>query len=167
MARVNEALNHRWNVSGGLVSHAFEVLDKAAANFGVEPRYPFWDKPLVEFCLALPGEEKLKSGWGRSVLRRAMEGILPPAVQWRRDKIDFKSNLVEGIMNNHRPLLERVLGPEGDRIAPYVNLPAVTAAYGRLVNDPAGAKLDDIQQIWRSVSLSLWLRQVERGEALS
>lgn len=167
MARVNEGLNHRWTVSAGLVSHAFEVLDKAAANFGIEPRYPFWDKPLVEFCLALPAEEKLKNGWGRSVLRRAMEGILPPAVQWRRDKIDFKSNLVEGIMNNHRPLLDRVLGPDSERIAPYVNLAAVTAAYGRLSNDPAGARLDDIQQIWRSVTLSLWLRQVERGEALT
>ena len=89
----SEALTHRWLLSSGLVPHAFEVLDKAAANFGVEPRYPFWDKPLVEFCLALPGEEKLKDGFGRHVLRRAMQGVLPPAVQWRRDKIDFTANL--------------------------------------------------------------------------
>ena len=115
--RVSEALTHRWILSNGIVEHAFEVLDKAAANFGVEPRYPFWDKPLVEFCLALPGEEKLHDGFGRYVLRRAMEGILPPPVQWRRDKIDFKSNLVRGMLGNHRDLLDRVsgIGCEPDR----------------------------------------------------
>lgn len=158
----SETLTHRWLLSNGMVPHAFEVLDKAAANFGVEPRYPFWDKPLVEFCLALPGAEKLNQGFGRSVLRRAMEGILPPAVQWRRDKIDFTSNLVKGMLGNHRDLLDRVLVKDADRIAPYVNLAAVTAAYGRISSQPEAATLPDVQYVWRSISLSLWLRQVQQ-----
>jgi asparagine synthase (glutamine-hydrolysing) len=158
----SETLTHRWLLSNGMVPHAFEVLDKAAANFGVEPRYPFWDKPLVEFCLALPGAEKLSQGFGRSVLRRAMEGILPPAVQWRRDKIDFTSNLVKGMLGNHRDLLDDVLVKDAARIAPYVNLPEVSAAYGRIASQPEAATLPDVQYVWRSISLSLWLRQVQQ-----
>ena len=158
---VSEALTHRWILSNGVVEHAFEVLDKSAANFGVEPRYPFWDKPLVEFCLALPGEEKLHNGFGRYVLRRAMEGILPPPVQWRRDKIDFKSNLVRGMLGNHRDLLDSVLVSDASLIAPYVNLPEVTAAYARISRQPAEATLPDVQYVWRSIALSLWLRQVQ------
>ncbi|MES0089696.1 lasso peptide isopeptide bond-forming cyclase [Mesorhizobium sp. M0030] len=158
----SETLTHRWLLSNGMVPHAFEVLDKAAANFGVEPRYPFWDKPLVEFCLALPGAEKLNQGFGRSVLRRAMEGILPPAVQWRRDKIDFTSNLVKGMLGNHRDLLDKVLVADAALIAPYVNLPEVTAAYGRIARQPDEATLPDVQYVWRSISLSLWLRQVQQ-----
>ncbi|MGX5841780.1 lasso peptide isopeptide bond-forming cyclase [Mesorhizobium sp. ArgA1] len=157
----SETLTHRWLLSNGMVPHAFEVLDKAAANFGVEPRYPFWDKPLVEFCLALPGAEKLNQGFGRSVLRRAMEGILPPAVQWRRDKIDFTSNLVKGMLGNHRDLLDKVLVSDAALIAPYVNLPEVTAAYGRISRQPEAATLPDVQYVWRSIALSLWLRQVQ------
>ncbi len=157
----SETLTHRWLLSNGMVPHAFEVLDKAAANFGVEPRYPFWDKPLVEFCLALPGAEKLNHGFGRSVLRRAMEGILPPAVQWRRDKIDFTSNLVKGMLGNHRDLLDEVLVADAALIAPYVNLPEVTAAYGRISSQPEAATLPDVQYVWRSIALSLWLRQVQ------
>jgi asparagine synthase (glutamine-hydrolysing) len=157
----SETLTHRWLLSNGMVPHAFEVLDKAAANFGVEPRYPFWDKPLVEFCLALPGAEKLNQGFGRSVLRRAMEGILPPAVQWRRDKIDFTSNLVKGMLGNHRDLLDKVLVADAALIAPYVNLPEVTAAYGRISRQPEEATLPDVQYVWRSIALSLWLRQVQ------
>ncbi|AZO35012.1 MAG: lasso peptide isopeptide bond-forming cyclase [Mesorhizobium sp.] len=161
----SEALTHRWLLSTGLVPHAFEVLDKAAANFGVEPRYPFWDKPLVEFCLALPGEEKLKDGFGRHVLRRAMQGVLPPAVQWRRDKIDFTANLVNGMLGNHRELLDRLLISDSERIAPYVNLPAVAAVYDRMLRQPEQATLPDVQHVWRAVSLSLWLRQVEGNPA--
>jgi len=161
----SEALTHRWLLSTGLVPHAFEVLDKAAANFGVEPRYPFWDKPLVEFCLALPGEEKLKDGFGRHVLRRAMQGVLPPAVQWRRDKIDFTANLVKGMLGNHRELLDRLLISDSERIAPYVNLPEVNAVYDRLLRQPEQATLPDVQHVWRSVSLSLWLRQVQGSAA--
>lgn len=161
----SEALTHRWLLSTGLVPHAFEVLDKAAANFGVEPRYPFWDKPLVEFCLALPGEEKLKDGFGRHVLRRAMQGVLPPAVQWRRDKIDFTANLVQGMLGNHRELLDRLLISDSERIAPYVNLPEVNAVYERLLSQPEQATLPDVQHVWRSVSLSLWLRQVQGSPA--
>ncbi|ESY46019.1 lasso peptide isopeptide bond-forming cyclase [Mesorhizobium sp. RSR380A] len=158
----SETLTHRWLLSNGMVPHAFEVLDKAAANFGVEPRYPFWDKPLVEFCLALPGAEKLNRGFGRSVLRRAMEGILPPVVQWRRDKIDFTSNLVKGMLSNHRDLLDKVLVADAALIAPYVNLPEVTAAYGRIARQPDEATLPDVQYVWRSIALSLWLRQVQQ-----
>ncbi|ESW96670.1 asparagine synthase [Mesorhizobium sp. LSJC268A00] len=158
----SETLTHRWLLSNGMVPHAFEVLDKAAANFGVEPRYPFWDKPLVEFCLALPGAEKLNQGFGRSVLRRAMEGILPPAVQWRRDKIDFTSNLVKGMLGNHRDLLDKVLVADAALIAPYVNLSEVTAAYGRIARQPDEATLPDVQYVWRSIALSLWLRQVQQ-----
>ncbi|CDX41881.1 Asparagine synthase [Mesorhizobium plurifarium] len=161
----SEALTHRWLLSTGLVPHAFEVLDKAAANFGVEPRYPFWDKPLVEFCLALPGEEKLKDGFGRHVLRRAMQNVLPPAVQWRRDKIDFTANLVKGMLGNHRELLDRLLISDSERIAPYVNLPEVNAVYERLLSRPEQATLPDVQHVWRSVSLSLWLRQVQGSPA--
>ena len=154
-------MTHQGILSNVIVEHAFEFLDKSAANFGVEPRYPFWDKPLVEFCLALPGEEKLHDGFGRYVLRRAMEGILPPPVQWRRDKIDFKSNLVRGMLGNHRDLLDRVLVSDASLIAPYVNLPEVTAAYARISRQPAEATLPDVQYVWRSIALSLWLRQVQ------
>ncbi|TGP24015.1 MULTISPECIES: lasso peptide isopeptide bond-forming cyclase [unclassified Mesorhizobium] len=159
----SEALTHRWLLSNGLVPHAFEVLDKAAANFGIEPRYPFWDKPLVEFCLALPGAEKLHNGFGRHVLRRAMEGVLPPAVQWRRDKIDFTANLVKGMIGNHRDLLDKLLVSDGGLIAPYVNLPEVNAVYARMLRRPEQATLPDVQHVWRSVSLSLWLRQVQQN----
>ena len=46
----------------------------------IEARVPFLDPRLVEFCLALDPEEKLKDGLVKSVLRRAMRGTVPDEV---------------------------------------------------------------------------------------
>jgi asparagine synthase (glutamine-hydrolysing) len=94
-----------------------------------------------------------------------MQGVLPPAVQWRRDKIDFTANLVKGMLGNHRELLDTLLISDSERIAPYVNLPEVNAVYERLLSRPEQATLPDVQHVWRSVSLSLWLRQVQGSPA--
>jgi asparagine synthase (glutamine-hydrolysing) len=160
-ARIDESLHHRWQLARGLNAHAFEVLGRASAAFGIEERYPFWDKDLVEFCLSLPAEEKLSGGWSRLVLRRAMEGVLPPVVQWRRDKIDFTQSLVGGMLENHGPLLEATFGAEAERIAGYVDIPGIRAAYSRLRANPQTVKIDDVLHVWRTVSLSIWLRQLD------
>lgn len=160
----SEAAYHRWLISSPGVAHGFEVLDKAAASAGIEPRYPFWDKRLVEFCVALPASEKLHHGWSRSILRRAMDGILPPLVQWRRDKVDFKGNLVSGLLRHHRPLLESVLVRDVDGIGEYVNLAELAAACERMAASPDAARGDEVQFIWRAVSLALWLRDRRRSD---
>ena len=62
---------------------ALERYDRVAALYSIEVRHPFMDKRLVEFCLALPREQKIKNGWTKIVLRRAMAGILPDEIIWR------------------------------------------------------------------------------------
>lgn len=157
-ASSSEATHHRWLISSPGIAHGFEVLDKAAAAVGIEPRYPFWDKRLVEFCVGLPTSEKLSDGWSRHILRRAMGEILPAQVQWRRDKVDFKANLVRGLLRHHRPLLDSVLVRDVDGMADYVNLRELAAACERMASSPATARGDEVQFIWRTISLALWLR---------
>ena len=154
-----EREHHLGALSGGLQPYALEVLDKAAAAAGVEARYPFWDKRLVEFCLDLPSDAKLSGGWSRMILRKSMEGILPTAVQWRRDKFDFTPHLRRGMLTHHRPLLDRIVLDDADDIGGYVDLGAVAAAYRRMAERADGL---DVQAVWRTVALALWLRQ-QRG----
>jgi len=163
-ASSSEAAHHRWLISSPGIAHSFEVLDKAAATAGIEPRYPFWDKRLVEFCVGLPAREKLSGGWSRHILRRAMEGILPAEVQWRRDKVDFKANLVRGLLHHHRSLLDGVLVRDVYGIADYVNLRELSAACERMASSPVTARGDEVQFIWRTVALALWLKAGRRSD---
>ena len=47
----------------------------------------------MEFCLALPPEQKLHKGLNRMVMRRAMAGIVPEEIMRRGDKVDFRPSI--------------------------------------------------------------------------
>ncbi|HET8892081.1 MAG TPA: asparagine synthase-related protein [Candidatus Angelobacter sp.] len=48
--------------------------------------HPFLYRPLVEFCLAVPPDQFLRNGEGRSLMRRALSGLLPPRILTRKSK---------------------------------------------------------------------------------
>lgn len=48
--------------------------------------YPWLDKRLIEFCLAIPARLKVGNGFQRYLIRRALDGVLPKKIQWRTSK---------------------------------------------------------------------------------
>ncbi|WP_086738228.1 asparagine synthetase B family protein [Erythrobacter colymbi] len=71
-----------------------ERYDRVAAEFAIEPRDPFLDVRLLEFCLTLPADRIKREGWPKLILRRAMEGYMPDALRWRtgRTHVGFRFN---------------------------------------------------------------------------
>jgi asparagine synthase (glutamine-hydrolysing) len=63
--------------------------DRSSMAFSIESRVPFLDHPLVEFVLSLPPHLKIHDGWTKFVQRKASEGLVPPEIVWRRDKLGF------------------------------------------------------------------------------
>ena len=147
---------HLWNVGGPAAIRALEALARAGDRMGVEVRFPFFDQRLVTFTLAVPEDQKLRDGWTRSVLRRAMQGILPEAVQWRRDKIDFGGELARGLVRHHRDVLEAAAAPAGP-LAGIVDLGFFRQRLDAFVANPEAAGALDLFAIWRAVALSRWL----------
>ena len=76
--KVRFSQEHHWR---GLVSgawpYAFELHNNISASFPVEDSHPFFDRRLLELCLAVPPEQKFARGYARLILRRAMAGVLP------------------------------------------------------------------------------------------
>lgn len=137
---------------------AFEIYDSAAAAFSVEARYPFWDKRLVEFCLALPPEQKLNRGLGRNCMRRAMKGILPEQVRLRSSKTDFLPVFQHGLLSFERTRLDDLVQGDLDDLKPYINVTAVREFHRRLINGSNPALIKEVLAFWRVISLALWLR---------
>jgi asparagine synthase (glutamine-hydrolysing) len=155
---------HYRHLAHPMQAFALELHDSAAGAFAIEKRYPFWDKRLVEFCLALPADQKLSRGWTRVVLRRAMKGILPPEVQWRRDKMDFVPSLAYGLKVFEREQLEEVIIRNPGALEEYVNLCALRRAYQRFLDQESESDSWDLFAIWKTVSLASWLKHA-RPEA--
>lgn len=60
-----------------------ERYDRVAGAFGIEPRDPYLDIRLIEFCLTLPVEKIKHDGWPKLILRRSMAGLMPDPLRWR------------------------------------------------------------------------------------
>lgn len=56
------------------------------ARYGMAFRFPLLNRRVVEFALSMPPAWHIHAGWKRRLFREAMEGVLPPLVQWRHSK---------------------------------------------------------------------------------
>lgn len=108
---VPERVRHGRVLREPIQVQAFEELGAIGAAHGIEPRYPFWDRRLVEFCLALPADQKLRRGWGRFVLRNAMTGRLPEEIRWRAAKTNFFPFLASTLTREKEPLHTLLFSP--------------------------------------------------------
>lgn len=63
-----------------------ERYNRVAGELAMEPRDPFRDIRIIRFALSLPLSQLQADGWPKLILRRAMAGLLPREVIWRRGK---------------------------------------------------------------------------------
>jgi len=148
---------HARNIQDGLIPLALEKADRTAAAFQIELRHPFFDQRLVEYCLALPGDQKLRHGWSRFILRRAMGDRLPPAIQQRSDKTNLGFNFAHVFLTYERALIDSVLA-DPVAIEPYVNLDFFQNLYHKTINNTT-SNPTDVMIIWLVVVLNIWLKQ--------
>ena len=148
---------HWRGLTSPLLPYVLEIGDKAAAAFSLEPRYPFFDRRLMEFCLALPPEQKLHHGWTRVIMRRAMNPMLPAEVCWRVGKADLSPNFKRRLWDQDRDILEDVIVKDPQALADYVDITALRAAYRRYVSQPMAES--DALTVHSTVTLALWLRR--------
>ncbi|WPC43294.1 asparagine synthase-related protein [Clostridium sp. JS66] len=72
---------HRFLANSVLFSHAGAIETKLSLKYGIAKRDPTRDKRIIEFCMSLPGEQFVNKGKERSLIRRAMKGILPDKIR--------------------------------------------------------------------------------------
>lgn len=68
------------------VSQRLEYCNSFARKYGIEYRYPFLDKNLIEFYLSIPLRLKLNCSAKRCVIRESLKGLLPDTIRLRTDK---------------------------------------------------------------------------------
>jgi asparagine synthase (glutamine-hydrolysing) len=156
-ARQHSAKEAHWlGLRSGLFQRVLELSDKAAAAFQLEPRYPFFDRRLIELSLAIPPEQKLKQGWTRAIMRHSMADILPDEVRWRFGKANLGSNFKRRLLDYERDTLNRIIFEKAHIIEDYVNVSELRTAYQQYSTQ---AKLDDklVLAIYSVITLALWL----------
>jgi asparagine synthase (glutamine-hydrolysing) len=157
-AATTERERHAAIVLGPEQPAALEELDRIAARSGVAPLYPFFDKDLIAFCVALPAAEKRRGATTRLVQREAMRGVVPDKVRQRSDKHNFAPFVRRRLIEANQALIEAVVLGDAFSIAEYFNLKTLADAYDRLKDWEKQADARDIIAVVRAVSVALWLR---------
>ena len=125
--------------------------DRNSMAFGIETRLPFLDYRLVEMCLSLPFRLKVRSGWTKWILRRAMSGIVPDSIMWRKDKIGFEAPQTTWMQGQDEAVRRTIMS--SDLLRSVTNEGSLKAAYPRI----------SVGERWRLFSLATWSRQFEVG----
>jgi asparagine synthase (glutamine-hydrolysing) len=78
-------------ITGIQLPHLLRYEDRNSMRHSIETRLPFLDYRLVELCVSLHPDSKIRDGWTKYALRKAFADTLPKSITWRRDKLGFQA----------------------------------------------------------------------------
>jgi asparagine synthase (glutamine-hydrolysing) len=131
--------------------HLLRYEDRNSMAFSVEARVPFLDYRLVQFSFAQAADWRIYQGWTKWILRKAMDGIVPDEIVWRKDKVGFETPEADWM---HEWLRSEPDLFGGDALGhPYLNLNTVRRQVDSWITTGG-----DVRPIWRWINLEMWLR---------
>lgn len=139
----------------GIVVGSLEKTNKLSSAFGIEPRHPFFDKRLIEFCVSLPREQRIRDGWTRAIVRRALSDLLPEKVLYRGGKWAPTSYFAPRLLRLDRDRLREALDTYLPAADPYLDTGKVRAIFYRSAAEPT---TEDAFRLWNAANLGAWLQ---------
>jgi asparagine synthase (glutamine-hydrolysing) len=146
-----------WELTRMRLPALLRYEDRLSMAFSIESRVPFLDHRLVELAFALPDGVKRSGGWSKYGLRRALDGLLPREIVWRRDKKGFPTPVGKWLRDARgAPALEVLRDPI--RRSRYL---LAQSAIDGCIRDHVEGRADRSWQLWRALSTELWMDAFE------
>jgi asparagine synthase (glutamine-hydrolysing) len=167
--RQSEALrgyHERLNLFGPLPSFQANLfaLEALQRQFGCTPlplhpsfekRYPYLDRDFLAFCYSLPREQLIRPGQRRSLMRRAMEGIVPHEIVNRKRKAFVRRRLATTLLETSRMLTH---DPQ-DLVSATLGI-IEPNAFLKAIHDAGCGSDAALVPLIRAVDLEQWLRSL-------
>lgn len=116
------------SVLGLLAAHGVAGGTFHTASLGVETRFPYRDRRVVELMLRIPSDQLQRPGLTRPVLRNALAGLLPDDVRERVGKASMRELFLRGVREREAAALTAALRRGTSAWSPYVREEWVAAA---------------------------------------
>jgi asparagine synthase (glutamine-hydrolysing) len=148
-----KALQHPYLTVG------LERYDRVASLYGIEPRHPLLDLRFVEYCVAIPWTQKISNGWTKHIARRAMIGLLPKEVIWRRGWEHLGPKVFTNYVSSQFPIATESYVEKLDAIGDYVNIDEVRKVIEILNSSGDVTSWAECRKIYDAIVLSTFLRK--------
>ena len=137
-------------------SLTFPIHDSLNGQFAIDTRFPILDKRMVEYCFAVPREQKISMGHSRILQRAAMKGILPPVVLEEHIKKNFHPTLERQQRASFQHELDGVLSKKTHLSSAYIDWDHIRS---KQVEYMAGGWY----QLWYAINVERWLEHLAHG----
>jgi asparagine synthase (glutamine-hydrolysing) len=98
--------------NNGRIGKLVQRLASRGYYYNQKTSLPLVDVELLEFMMEVPVRMLFENGLRRSFFRYAMEGILPPEIQWRMNKTAFVPDAGERVVES-KEVLDRMMESMG------------------------------------------------------
>ncbi|MBI4445707.1 MAG: asparagine synthetase B [Acidobacteria bacterium] len=139
------------------------TMEYWAAATGIEWRFPFQDRRLVDFLLNIPPRLRFQRGQKKYILREAMQGVLGDTVRMRDNAAYFDSLLERGVRSREKEQLTRLLCESRLAKAGIVEQSALLEYWHRSLED---TRVSVRPMLW-SILAEKWLQKFERFSCLT
>ena len=131
---------------------------KVGALHGLDIAFPFLDRDVLAFLMAVPGAVHAHHGVPRALLREALRGVLPDSIRARTWKSDFSPFVNQGLRDDANAILATMSADcLGVRFG-YLDRSRLAPELTRLANR---IQIDECAESWDvadTYSLEMWLR---------
>ncbi|MBI3787143.1 MAG: hypothetical protein HY276_02705 [Ignavibacteriales bacterium] len=126
-------------------------VDKVSMATSIEARVPFLDHRMVEYTMTIPRRYKIKNGEPKYILKKAVEGIIPNNIIYRK-KQGFAAPVNEWLRNEWFGFMkDRLLN------SPLLNQYGFKRDFiAAIIERHKQGKRDDGMQLWTLLNLTLW-----------
>jgi asparagine synthase (glutamine-hydrolysing) len=136
-----------------LPDNLLERGDRMMMAGSIEGRMPFMDTVLASVVARFPDEFLTGGKGGKTVLRAAMDKILPPEIL-RRKKVGFRVPVGEWFAGPYRAFLKDLLVSETSRVSQLLSVPKLR----RLVTEHLDGRHNHERVLWSLMNLEMFLR---------
>jgi asparagine synthase (glutamine-hydrolysing) len=140
-----------------ILRYILHNVDRGSMAHSRETRVPFLDHNLVEFCLKLPSEYKMKGGVSKRVLRESVRDILPDKINKRVDKQGYSSPVQKWAGNELKEFFKDNLRKAQD--LPFVNKKQIEKTFASF--SKGDTPFNPI--LWRIIAVNKWINMFKIG----
>jgi asparagine synthase (glutamine-hydrolysing) len=136
--------------------------DRISMAFGLQSRYAFLEPSLVELVAPMPPAWKLRGGFAKWLLRKAMEPRLPPEICWQKAVRLARDDSGDWFKRDLRPQIQTLL--DGELASAELGLldpDAVRNHYAAFCQQPPGAGAISDHDVFGWLAIEIWARAFE------
>ena len=137
--------------------------DRTSSAFGLESRHARLDAPLVELVAPMAPGEKLRGGYPKWLLRKAVEPLLPREVAWQKVRQSGgRDEYGDWLKRDLRPYIEKLIaGGLASAELGLLDRGAVRRHYAAYCAQPSGVGAISPHDVFAWLAIETWARRFE------